>query len=150
MKACNVHVAKNKEKILILLYSSKTHGEDAPPQKMKIKGANQFSKKKEQMQKFFCPFSLMQQFIKARGGYSTENEQFFIFRDGFSVFHFHVRKVLRSALNNLGLQADLYNTHSLQTGRCCDLLKYGYTIEEIKLVGRWKSNSVFTYLKNLY
>ena len=33
IKAKNVHIAKNKEKILIILYTSKTHGKESRPQK---------------------------------------------------------------------------------------------------------------------
>ena len=33
IKACYVHVGHSKDKILIYLYSSKTHGEESSPQK---------------------------------------------------------------------------------------------------------------------
>ena len=36
IKAKNVHVAQNKEKILIVLYTSKTTGVNSHPQKIKI------------------------------------------------------------------------------------------------------------------
>ena len=36
IKACNIHVGNNKDKILIVLYSSKTHGKESRPQKVKI------------------------------------------------------------------------------------------------------------------
>ena len=36
LKACHVHSAMNKYKILIVLYSSKTHGTNMRPQKIKI------------------------------------------------------------------------------------------------------------------
>ena len=36
IKACNIHVGNNKDKILIVLYSSKTHGVESRPQKVKI------------------------------------------------------------------------------------------------------------------
>ena len=35
IKACNIHVGSNKDKILVVLYSSKTHGKESRPQKVK-------------------------------------------------------------------------------------------------------------------
>ena len=39
LKACNIHVGNNKDKILLVLYSSKTHGRESGPQKIKISAA---------------------------------------------------------------------------------------------------------------
>ena len=36
LKACNIHVGGNKDKIMVVLYTSKTHGEESGPQKIKI------------------------------------------------------------------------------------------------------------------
>ena len=36
LKACNVHLAKNKNKLRIVLYSSKTHGHNMRPQEIQI------------------------------------------------------------------------------------------------------------------
>ena len=36
VKAGNIHVGHNKDKILVVLYTSKTHGEESGPQKIKI------------------------------------------------------------------------------------------------------------------
>ena len=41
VKANNVHIAKNKNKILLVLYSSKTHSEASRPQKIKISSRDQ-------------------------------------------------------------------------------------------------------------
>ena len=40
VKACDVHVAQNKDKVLFLLHSSKTHDESSRPQKIKISALN--------------------------------------------------------------------------------------------------------------
>ena len=65
IKACNVHVAKNKQKILIVLHTSKTHGKESYLQKVRINGSQSYwetdkwnSKKGAQ---FFCPFTLTKQ-----------------------------------------------------------------------------------------
>ena len=36
IKAWDIHMGKNKNKILLILYSSKTHGKESRPQKIKI------------------------------------------------------------------------------------------------------------------
>ena len=54
--ARNVHVAMNKNKILVILYSSKTHDKDKPPQKVKI--TEQKEAKFNSKIKFSAPFLL--------------------------------------------------------------------------------------------
>ena len=79
IKARNVHVATNKEKILVILYSSKTHGLDQNPQRIKITAEKDQNKK---LHRNFCPFKIMQRYIELRGGYREDNDQLFIFSDG--------------------------------------------------------------------
>ena len=59
------------------------------------------------------------------------------------------RKVLKTILQRLNFNPEQFNLHSTRIGHAVDLLKAGYTIEEIKRLGRWKSNAVFRYLKDL-
>ena len=129
-----------------MLYSSKTHDLGARPQKVKISGfreATHFSKNL-----FFCPFKLTRQFMKMRGSYLNDAEPFFLFRDRSPVKPIHMQNTLRKKLKSLNIDATLYRTNSLRTGRTSDLIKYGYTIEQVKLVGRWKSNIVYKYIRN--
>ena len=81
IKAKNIHMGVNKNKILIILYSSKTHGKESAPQEIKITG---------QSQHHFCPFKLARVYMNLRGGFSNENEQFFIFSDSSPVLPIHV------------------------------------------------------------
>ena len=53
----------------------------------------------------------------------------------------------KKSIKKLNLDCRLYNTHSFRIGRCSDLLKMGVPIEKIKLMGRWKSNAVFKYVR---
>ena len=79
IKAKNVHIGQNKCKILLILYSSKTHGAETYPQKVKISAMNdstQFALKRN-----FCPFKLMRQYMTIRGNYKNDDEQFFVFSD---------------------------------------------------------------------
>ena len=45
IKACNVHIGQNKEKLLFVLYTSKTHRAESLPQKVKIKSNPHFKKR---------------------------------------------------------------------------------------------------------
>ena len=58
MKACNVHIANNKDKILIHLYTSKTHSMANRPQKIRIT-SNRDGKSSNYLHRNFCPFRLI-------------------------------------------------------------------------------------------
>ena len=73
IKASNVHLAMNKQKLLIYLYSSKTHNEGNLPQKIKIE-ANNSEKSGRYRHRNFCPFKLMREFLSIRTEY-TDNEE---------------------------------------------------------------------------
>ena len=77
LKARNVHLATNKDKTLLILYSWKTHSKESAPQRIKITGVPD----KRESKKFFCPFHLIKQYLDLRGGYQNDKEHFFIFRD---------------------------------------------------------------------
>ena len=149
LKAQDVHVASNKNKILLILYSSKTHDKESHPQKIKI------SESKTQMvahrrQVFFCLFKTIRDYISVRGTcYRDANENFFVLADKSLVTQPMLRNILRKLLIHLNLDSSLYSIHSMHLGRAGDLLKAGYNIEQIKQIGRWKSNAVYKYLKLL-
>ena len=143
-KASNVHIGVNKQKILVVLYSSKTHGKTHRPQQIKITGGNADGTKRTPV----CPFKLTQNYISIRGSFHSEDEPLFIFRDGKPVQATHANKTLKNAIHRLGLDSSIYGFHSLRIGRTTDLLKVGYSIEKIKELGRWKSNAVYRYLHN--
>ena len=67
LKAKNVHMATNKDKLLLLLYSSKTHNKGSRPQKIKIT-SNRNEKSGHYVHRYFCPFTLMRQYMNLRGG----------------------------------------------------------------------------------
>ena len=78
IKACDVHIACNKNKILVILYSSKTHDVGLLPQKIKITENEEF---KAKCDRNFCPFRLLRNFIKIRRNYIDNSEQFFVYSD---------------------------------------------------------------------
>ena len=144
LKAKDIHIGQNKDKLLIVLYSSKTHGKANLPQKIKIEAETTNNPKN----RFFCPFSLVRQYARLRGEYQVDDEQFFTFSDGSPVRPEHVRESLRFFLSQLNLDSSLYDCHSFRSGRSVDLVKkMKISIEELKSVGRWKSNAVYRYLK---
>ena len=146
IKARNVHMAINKDKLMIVLYSSKTHLVANRPQKVRIT-ANACEKSGHYMHRHFCPFKVIRAYISSRGPYVSDEEQFFVFKDKSAVTAEIARKLLKKLIENLGLNSNLYNMHSFRIGRATDLLKYKYPIEEIKLMGRWKSNVVYKYFR---
>ena len=77
VKASNIHLARNKDKILIILYSSKMHDLAHRLQKVKIEA--------NKGQRIHCPFILMQKYITLRGSYASDSEPLFIFRDNLAV-----------------------------------------------------------------
>ena len=78
----------------------------------------------------------MNDYMALQGNYRTDSEQFFIYRDGSSVMPQAAHKVLKYAISQLGLDADVYNFHSLWSGKATDMIAMGYSIEEIKRLGR--------------
>ena len=141
--AGNIHKGRNKEKVLILLNSSKTHDESHEPQAVRI-SRDVIDKKELHM---FSPFEITQNYLDCRGGYYNDDEPYFILPDGTPLSSQQLRKVLKKLLTKLDLDASLYDTHSFRIGRATDLLKYGYSVERIKKIGRWRSNAVYKYLR---
>ena len=130
VKACDVNIGMNKDKILLVLRTSKTHGLESKPQKIKIK------RNGNPIERFTCPFKLACNYMTARRGFITHKEHFVIFADGSPVPTEQLRKVLKTAIDKIGLQAELYNLHSLRAGRSVDMLKAGYSLSWICEAGR--------------
>ena len=145
IKACDVHVGKNKNKILFVLRTSKTHWTDSQPQLIKI-ASRKKGLKQEETDKL-CPFTALKQYLKVRGPETSVNQQFFIFADGSPVKPYHMRETLKLLLIQAGFEPRLYGTHRLRIGRASDLRKMNLSVETIKKLGRLASNSVFLYLK---
>ena len=143
LKASDVHLGINKNKLLLVLYSSKTHNQSCRPQKIKIVAATNYSNTRN----FFCPFDITRQYLKVHGGYFTVSEQFFVFKDRSPVRAEHILKIIRLTIAKLNLNPKHFGTHSLRIRRCTDLVKDGCPIEKVKLLGRWKSNAVFKYIR---
>ena len=146
IRAANIHLAMNKEKIMMVLYSLKTHSIANRPQKIKIV-ANHNEKSGRYLHRAFCPFKLLGQYMKLCGEYDYIHEQFFVYSDGTPVLQPQMREVLCNVIVKLGLDHTLYGVHSLRVGRASDLSKFSYSLEEIRIMGHWQSNTVFRYIR---
>ena len=145
VKAKDIHMATNKHKLLILLYTSKTHDEASLPQKVKISGVDTDITKYKS--KHFCPFELVARYIQARGDYKSKDEQFFVFKGNIAIHAPTVHAILSRMLQAIGLNTKGYSFQSLRSGRASDLAKWGFLLEVIKRLGRWKSNAIYNYIK---
>ena len=150
VKAANVHVGTNKDKILLILESSKTHGKESRPQKIKISAVDRkFTNSNNVGNRIFCPFKATRAYNRIRGPYEDNAEPFFVLPDRCTPVKIEmVRQILKQALANVGLNDELYNCHSIRGGRAVEMSDFGYQIERIREAGRWRSNAVYAYLKN--
>ena len=148
VRASNIHSGTNKNKILIILFSSKTHGKESYPQQIKI-AAEYKPSIMETTKYLFCPFQAVRSYLTIRGDYIDDDEHFFIYRDKKNVLPGHVRRILRLCLTALNLDPSLYDTHSFRIGRTGDLWKDNWDLDRIKKAGRWRSNAVYKYLRTV-
>ena len=150
VKAKDIHIGMNKDKILIVLYSSKTHGKESRPQKIKIHALINADTRERQRSstRHYCPSNTLRQYLHACGTFESPMEPLFVFWDGRLVTPEHVRVVLWGRIDSLNLDPLLYDTHSLRIGRASDMFhKFNFSVEEIKQKGRWSSNAVYKYLR---
>ena len=144
--AADVHIGENKDKVLFVLRTSKTHWYDSKPQTVKICRVNA-AYEAPKKNKHKCPFQLIRDYLAVRLPYKTD-EPFFIFRDRSPVRPENMRTTLKVILKRGGFDPKYYSCKGMRAGRAVDLKNFGLSIESIKNLGRWSSNAVFTYLKN--
>ena len=142
MKVSDVQVGFNKKKLKFTLRMSKTHGKYSHPQIIKITSSTPHSHKEIRNQNDFCPYEIIRSYCRARPGFETKQEPFFIFSNNSSVTPGHMRNTLCTILKECGKDPALFGVHSFRIGRSQDLLKLGVSVETIKKIGRWKSNTV--------
>ena len=114
VRAKDVKIGLNKDKILLVLYTSKTHGKHNEPQKIKITGTingTDFG-----IKRFFCPFTIVRRYAALRGDFEEPQEPFVVFGEGSQLTVQHMRMVLRELLCQMNLDSLLYDTHSLRIG----------------------------------
>ena len=141
VKAVDAHVADNKRKIMFKLQTSKTHWTDKKPQEIKISSTENMASDQ------YCPYQILREYMKARPKCTNASEPLFLFVDKSPIHPDQLRRILKQMLKYAGFSEELYNVHSLRIGRSSDLYhKCHISILDLKKIGRWHSNSVFTYL----
>ena len=104
LKAGDVHVSGSSERILIVLYTSKTHGEESSPQEIKISATPMAPADVRN----FCPVRAVIRYMQTRGPFMDEEiEEFFVFADRSPVRPEHFRTLLRNLLTHLNLDGTL-------------------------------------------
>ena len=146
--AKDTHIADNKQKLLFILRTSKTHWKDSAPQMVKISSVKaQGIKSAKGELSMPCPYDLLRRYLDLRGPYYQMDEPLFVFSDKSAVKPCQARSCLKTILKAAGFQHELYNFQGLRAGRACDLFDLGVSVETIKKLGRWRSNAVYKYLK---
>ena len=141
--AKNVFIGENKDKILFILRTSKTHDLGDKPQEIKFARNTEMNKKSggnnnnlkltnpkqpQSGNSKYCPFTILSDYLAVRPDAKGDDEQFFVFSDGTPVKPEHMRSLLKTCLEKLDLDPSLYNLHSLRIGRCQDMLKLGLSV----------------------
>ena len=152
LKTANIHIGQNKDKILLVLYTSKTHSKKMYPQQIKIsslKDQPDYAKCLVKSHTFFYPFNAVRQFIDmCKSNFGGADQNFFLFSDGSPVYPHQARTMLRAAIANLNLNPKLCNCHSMHAGRATQMLRAGIPDDQIKRLGKWRSNAVYHYLRD--
>lgn len=150
--AKNMHIAKNKKKVQIRIWTSKTLKWGSWPQDIKIDGLHDcklcYPQHRGRNSSKYCPVHILDAYNKLRGD-TRGTHPFFTFKNGIPVNGHAFRKTLKDVLIQIGLKdiVTRYNGHSFRSGRASDLWRLGFSLSDIKYIGRWRSNSVFKYLK---
>ena len=140
----DVHRSQNKLQYLFILRTSKTHWKCDRPQRIKIQHV---PKEQNHCLKWFCPFRLTENYIQLQPTCLNCREQFLIHGDGSPLTAQNFCNTLKEIIVNLGLNGVNYGAHSFRSSRATGLLKDGYSVDFIKKIGRWHSNSVYKYLR---
>ena len=154
VRVTDVQLADNKNKVLFILRSSKTHSRDSRPQLVKLTSvpskerSNRSISLDTQQQLHFCPYKLIKHYLQISPKYRTINEPFYVFRDHTPITPCNAQSVLHLVLGQLGLCPSNYRMHSFRVGRSVDMFHSQIEIGIIKKVGRWKSNIVYSYLNH--
>ena len=128
----DVQIMDNKDKMLFILRTSKTHWSDVRPQTVKIVSTGASNK-------FSCPFQILREYADVRRTYNSQLEPFFVFRDRTLVRPPNMRSMLRLMLERNKLDPLNYNVHGFRFGRASDLLKnQQISIADLKRIGRWR------------
>ena len=147
LKAKDVKMGRNKDKLRFMLHTSKKHWHGDKPQVITIASAGLVKANEMTGTWDICPFYNVQHFLQIRKSRKRDDEQFFIFRDRSPVLPEHFRTVLARSVNLAGLDSRYYRSRGFRAGCAVDMLtRLHLSIETIKKFGHWRSNAVYRYL----
>ena len=98
----DIYIATNKNKILFILRTLKTHWKDNRPQQIKISSSGDGMKT-------HCPFKILREFLNVRPNYGNGQDPIFVFSDGEVVNPNHINAILKLILNHAGFNEKLYS-----------------------------------------
>ena len=134
IKAKDIHIRINKEKILIILHSSKTHSRADPPQEIKITLRVHSNDRDRKKTKIFRHFKILHSCISCRRDYCTLMEQLFVYSDRTPVTIEAVCKMLKQLIARVNLDSKLFDTHSLRIGKANDMYKARHAHKHLYMV----------------
>ena len=115
IRAVDVHIAHNKDKLMFILRTSKTHGEYINPQVIKIQESKNYNHTNRtsqygQNQPNVCvrPYQLLKNYLLIRRSQESRDEPFFIFRDRSPVWPGHMCNTLKKVLQAAKLHDNAY------------------------------------------
>ena len=118
--AKNVHIGINKNKILLLLETSKMHCCGDKPQMIKIVGKSQRLKTCKTGVAggtLYCSFTLIKQYLANRPDSISSEENFFVFADRSPIPPNQIRSILHATLTLARLDAQFYCFHAFRAGQ---------------------------------
>lgn len=151
VKARDVHLAQDRPKIQLRIWSAKNKKRGSWPDDIKIEGLSDcracFNTPTGRKSSFrYCPIHILRQYQAMRPE-TPGHFQFFCFRDGSPISQVKVRNMIQEVLESIGIPKGTHNGQSFRSGRACDLKKLNFSIRDIKFFGRWHGNSIFKYFK---
>ena len=126
----------NQEELHVILRSSKT--DQKSNSVTLILGA--------QSDRNICPISLLKSYLKVRFSGTDSSNKLYVHFEGSSLTRYQFCSVLQKCLGFCEIPFHV-RSHSFRIGRATDMAKNGISEEQIKLCGRWKSQSYLRYIR---
>lgn len=135
VKDVSANVAK--QKIQVILRTSKTHGLGSYPKIVTVPyKSNALKPYNVEKENRYSPFLIIRNYGKlVRPKALSLDEPYFVFQDRSPVKPEQFRRMLKNMIELLNLNSEYYNTHSLRIGGANDLEKWGATVDQIKKWG---------------
>ncbi|XP_066462916.1 uncharacterized protein [Eleutherodactylus coqui] len=91
----------------------------------------------------WCPVKLVRDVMARHSG----GGPLLVHATGFPVTRYQFTAIMRSCLKNLGLAPNDFGSHSFRIGAATSAFSCGLRSEEVKRVGRWKSEAYRSYVR---